>query len=271
MPIEASRTRVAVRRPPGGGRAVVSLETSGPPDRPVIRPMLLSADASGAAISLVPEGALLLAGDAVEIDVSVGAGARLELQEPAGTVAYAMAGGSASWAVTITLGSAASLVWAGEPFVVAADANVTRTTRVRLGWGAMLALRETLVLGRHDEAPGCIRQDFAAIGQNDVPLLSESLDAGPEAGPLLMGGMRVLGSVLTLGYRTHRAAVSPGVAHLDLAGMGTMARALAHQVHDVDLGGTWDAARRELVSQPGRSAPESRTPDCQPQPGTRPG
>ena len=193
MPIEASRTRVAVRRPPGGGRAVVSLETSGPPDRPVIRPMLLSADAAGAAVSLVPEGALLLAGDAVEIDVSVGAGARLELQEPAGTVAYAMAGGSASWAVTITLGPAAALVWAGEPFVVAADANVTRTTRVRLGWGAMLALRETLVLGRHDEAAGRVRQDFAAIGHNDVPLLSESLDVGPEAGPLLMGGMRCHG------------------------------------------------------------------------------
>jgi urease accessory protein len=271
MPTESSCTRVAVRRPPDGGRAVVSLETRGPPDRPVIRPMLLSADAAGAAISLVPEGALLLAGDSVEIDVSVGAGARLELQEPAGTVAYAMGERSASWAVTITLGPAASLVWAGEPFVVAADANVTRTTRVRLGWGAMLALREILVLGRHGEAPGRIRQDFVAVGQNDLPVLSDSLDVGPESGPLLMGGARVLGSVLTLGYRTPRAAVAPGVAHLDLAGMGTMSRALAHQVHDVELGRTWHAARRELVSQPGRSAPESQTPDRRPQPSTRPG
>jgi urease accessory protein len=271
MPIEASCTRISVSRPPGGGRAVVSLETSGPSDRPVIRPMLHSADAAGAVISLVPEGALLLAGDAVAIDVSVGAGARLELQEPAGTVAYAMKGGSASWAVTITLGPAASLVWAGEPLVVAAGADVIRTTRVRLGWGAMLALRETLVLGRHGEAPGRIRQDFVAIGQNDVPVLSESLDVGPEAGPLVMGGTRVLGSVLTLGYRTPRAAVAPSVAYLDLAGMGTMARALAHQVHDVELGGAWDAARRELVSRPGRSAPESQTPGRRPQPSTRPG
>jgi urease accessory protein len=271
MPIEASCTRIAVRRPADGGRAIVSLGTSGPPDRPVIRPMLLSADTTGAVVSLVPEGALLLSGDAVENNVSVGAGARLELQEPAGTVAYAMEGGGASWAVTITLGAAASLVWAGEPFVVAAGADVIRTTRVRMGWGAMLAVRETLVLGRHSEGPGRIRQDFVAVGQNDVPVLADTLDVGPESGPLLMGGARVLGSVLTLGYRTPRVAVAPRAAHLDLAGMGTMSRQLADHVHDVRLGVTWDAARWQMVNQPGRSAPESQSPVRRPQPSTRPG
>ena len=270
MPTEESCTRVTVRRPPGGGRAVVSMATSGPPDRPVIRPMLLSANAEGARVSLVPEGALLLAGDAVRIDVSVGAGARLELQEPGGTVAYAMSGAKASWNVTITLGPASSLTWAGEPFVVAAGAEVDRRTRVSLGWGAMLALREALVLGRHGEEPGRMRQEFVAVGQNNVPVLADSLDIGPESGPMLSGGARVLGSVLTLGFRTPKVSV-PGIAHLDLAGMGTMSRVLVDEVHQMGLAGTWDAARQGMVSQPGRSAPESQTQERRPQPSTRPG
>jgi urease accessory protein len=246
------------------------MATSGPPDRPVIRPMLLSSTTEGASISLVPEGALLLAGDAVRIYVSVGAGARLELQEPGGTVAYAMSGARASWDVTITLGPASSLVWAGEPFVVADGAEVDRRTRVRLGWGAMLAIREALVLGRHGEAPGRVRQHFVAVGQNNVPVMADSLDIGPESGRLLLGGARVVGSVLTLGFRTPKVS-RPGIAHLDLASVGTMSRALTDQVHQMGLAATWDAARHGMVSQPGRSAPESQTQERRLQPSRRPG
>jgi urease accessory protein len=271
MPTELSRTEISVSRPPGGGRVAVSFVVSGAADRPIVRPMVLAFDDVGARVSLVPEGALLLAGDAVSLHINVGAGARLELIEPAGTVAYAMQGGSASWDVTIDLAPTASLVWAGEPFVVSAGADVTRTATVRMGWDARLAMRETLVLGRHQEAPGQIRQHLTATGQNGAPLLCESLDVGPASSSLLLGGTRVVGSILTLGYRTPREIATPTVTHLDLDGLGTLSRALAHQMHHLRLDAAWIAARRGMVSQPRQFAPESRTPARWRQPSTRPG
>lgn len=271
MSTEPSRTDLSVARPPGGGRAVVSFAVSAAADRPVVRPMLLASDEAGARVSLVPEGALLLAGDAVSLHVSVGAGARLELVEPAGTVAYAMHGGSASWDVTIDLAPAASLVWAGEPFVVSAGADVTRVTTIRMGWDATLAMRETLVLGRHHELPGRLRNELSATGQNGTPMLCESLDVGPTSSPLLWGGARVMGSVLTLGYRTPAVVDAHAITHLDLDGLGTVSRALAHQAHHLPLAAAWRSARQGMVTQPRQSVPGSRTPGRSRQPSTRPG
>jgi urease accessory protein len=232
--------------------------------------MVLAADEIGARISLVPDGALLLAGDAVSIAVSVGPGARLELVEPAGTVAYAMHGGHASWAVSIDLGAAASLVWAGEPFVLAAGAEVERTTSIRIAWGASLALREMLVLGRHGESSGRIRQDLIATGPNGAQILAESLTVGPESSPLLLGAKaRVVGSVLTLGHRLPPDAVSNGCTRLDLVGSGTLARSVAPQAHQLALEAAWTSARHGALNPPGRSVPEFRTPGRAPQPRTR--
>lgn len=269
MSIEPSLTRVAVVRPAGGGRASVTFSTSSPTGRPVLQPMLLRSDTAGATVSLVPAGALLLAGDAIRLELTVGAGARLDIVEPAGTVAYAMHGAAASWDVTIDLEPAASLVWAGEPFVVAAGADVTRTTRIRLGWGALLALRETIVLGRHDEPSGRLRQELRATGQNGIPLLSESLTVGPNETPLLLSGARAVGTVLTLGCRTPGV---PGPAvQLDLDACGTITRTLGGQAHAVQLASAWDAARQAMVSRPTRSGPESRTPDRALRPSRHPG
>ena len=271
MPTEPSRTEVSVARPSGGGRAVVSFAVSSAPDRPTVRPILLASDESGARVSLVPEGALLLAGDAVSLHISVGAGAGLEVVEPAATVAYAMHGESASWDVTIDLAPAATLVWAGEPFVVSAGAGVSRTTTIRMGWDAMLAMRETLVLGRHREAPGRIHQHLSAAGPNGIPMLSESLDVGPESSPLILGGARVMGSVLTLGYRTPPAVDARDMTHLDLDALGSVSRAMAHEAHHVPLDAAWIAARQGMVSRPRQSAPESQTPARSRQPSRRPG
>lgn len=271
MSTEPSLTKVSVERPVGGGRAVVRLSTSTPSGRPALQPMLLATDAAGARVSLVPTGALLLAGDAVRIEILVRAGARLELVEPAGTIAYAMHGASASWEVTIVLEPAATLAWAGEPFVVSAGARVTRTTRVRLGWGALVALREVLVLGRHGEEPGSISSALHVSGHNDAPVLSEALETGPGVTPLLLGGARAMGTVLSLGYRTPRLATAEAATHLDLAADGTVVRSLAGQAHDLQLEPHWEAAQRAMVSPPRRSDPGSRTRDRARQPSTRPG
>ena len=240
---QLSRTRISVTRPVSGGRVVVGMSTDGPDQRPVIRPMLLSSDADGARVSLVPEGALLLAGDAISIDVSVGPGVRLDLNEPGGTVAYAMGGDCASWDVSIDLAPSATLVWAGEPFVVSQGARVDRHTSITVGEGARLALRETVVLGRHNERPGSLRQDLAVTSSDGTPMLAESLAVGPDSGRLLIGGSRVISTVLLLGERlppTHNGT------RLELEAEGTCVRTLSTDAHRGDLTSAWSDARRQV-------------------------
>lgn len=235
-----------VTRPAAGGRAQVLMGTDGPPNSPVVRPMLVASDTAGAIVSLVPDGALLLAGDAISIDVRVGPGARLELIEPAGTVAYAMDGARATWDVTITLEAAATLVWAGEPFVVAEGATVDRSTTIRCGTGSSLAWRETLVLGRHGERPGALRQEVSVLGLRDVPVLRETLEIGPASHHLLLGGARAMGTVLVLGRRLP-AELSPGSGtRLELEADGTMVRHLALEAHRAMSAETWRAARHAV-------------------------
>jgi urease accessory protein len=224
-----------------GGRVRVETEVSGPSTAPALRPMLLASDARSARISLVPDGAMLLAGDQVAVEVEVGEGASLTLVEPAGTVAYDMDGGHASWTVTITLAANASLVWAGEPFVVSAGADVNRDTQVTLGPGARLALRETLVLGRHGERPGRVATTWSAHQADGRPLLVESLDLDASSlAPGLLGRHRVLASVTALGRDVPSDACPDG--RLDLERGGTLWRHLAGETHEVPAA-AWECVK----------------------------
>jgi urease accessory protein len=147
----------------------------------------------GTQVALVPEQAVLLADDRVEVQVRVGAGRVLEIIEPGGTVAYAMRGSSARWDVSVEVEEGGSLVWHGEPFVVSQGADVRRHLTLELGAASRVVLRETLVLGRSGEAPGRLvsRTDVRGDG---VPVLVEELDAA-----VGMGSHRVLDQVLCLG------------------------------------------------------------------------
>jgi len=239
------RTRIRVSADPDGGRCRVRTAMTGSdPSVPMVRPMVLHHDAHTARVSLVPEGALLLSGDAIEIDVTVDPGARLELVEPGGTVAFDMRGGRARWDVRIRLGNDAVLTWAGEPFVVAAGADVTRSLDMRLGRGASLAMRETLVLGRYGEWPGRVRQhtQAALVG---VPVLVEDLPLDATTAPGLLGGHRVVCSVLLLGRELPTDAVAT-VDRYDLDTGGHLWRRLGTQAHEAGLPDAWAAAVRAI-------------------------
>jgi urease accessory protein len=148
-------------------------------------------------LALVPEQAVLLAGDQVSVSVRVGAGHSLEIVEPGGTVAYAMRGRQARWDVTVEVDAGGSLVWHGEPFVVAEGADVLRSMSIELASGARVVLRETLVLGRTGEAPGRL-MSRTAVHRDGVPVLVEELDAALGLGP-----HRVVDQVLELrGFET---------------------------------------------------------------------
>jgi len=144
-------------------------------------------------VALVPEQAVLLAGDSVTVRVRVGAGCDLEIVEPGGTVAYAMRGGRARWDVRVEVGQGGRLVWHGEPFVVSEGADVLRTLGVELEADASLLLGETLVLGRSGEAPGRL-VSRAEVRREGSEVLLEELDSRVGMGP-----HRVLDQVLHLG------------------------------------------------------------------------
>lgn len=235
----ARATTLAVT--PTDGRVHVRISTPGDPAAPCLRPMLLDSGARHARVALVPDGALLLAGDAVRLDIEVGQGIRLELVEPAGTVAFDMRGGDASWDVRLRLARDATVVWAGEPFVVASGARVRRSTTVDMEPGARLLVRETIVMGRHGERGGHLEQVWSAHGLGGVPLLVEEtiLDDRSDR-PGILGGHRALGTVVGLGV-----AVDPEVCHegrLDLECGGTVWRGLAHEAHRAVPPDAWRAA-----------------------------
>ena len=114
----------------------------------------------GTRVALVPEQAVLLAGDHVEVTVRVARGAALEIVEPGGTVAYAMRGRTARWDVSVEVEEGGSLIWHGEPFVVAEGADVMRCATVDAGDGRQ---------GRHqgDARPGPIRRETGPVGGPD--------------------------------------------------------------------------------------------------------
>lgn len=206
-------TTLSLAADPAGRRATVRT-TAG-----VLRPFTLSCRAASARICLVPTSALLLAGDHVQVRVDVGPGADLEVVETAGTVAYDMRHRSAGpaqarWDVDIRVADGGSLRWEALPLVVATGADVLRRTTVRLGAGAALWLRETVVLGRSGETGGRVRSRLDV--RREVPLLVEATDSADFSS-------RVVDSLLVFGHQT-----SGGMR---LEAGGTLFRSLTDQTH----------------------------------------
>ncbi|MEO7236079.1 MAG: urease accessory protein UreD [Lapillicoccus sp.] len=240
-----SVTRLSVAGDPGGGRVRVVVASDGPRGRGHLGIRVLDARPDHARVALLAEGALLLAGDEVGVRVDVGPGVHLEVVEPAGTVAYDMRGGEATWAVSAELGPHARLVWRAEPFVVSSGARVRRTLDLHLRENAVAVLRETLVLGRSAESGGTLQQR-TRVTTADGPLLAEDLEidgARPQVG--VLGGSRVLDTVAVLGTRAGAEPTPAGAHRLELDGCGTLLRALLPAVHLSPLEPVW----RRAVSQ----------------------
>ncbi len=113
---------------------------------------------------------------------------------------------------------------------------VDRDTRVCLGRGASLLLRETLVLGRSGEHAGRLETRTRVVGPSG-PVLVEDLSLGPTAQrPGVLGPARVLDSVLCWGDRW-RGEVPEH--RFDLEGGGVLWRSLGSELHTTGLGETW--------------------------------
>lgn len=166
----------------------------------LLRCQRLHGPQDAARLALVGQTALLIGGDDMELHITLGPGATVELTEVAGTVAYDGRGQPARWTTRIRLETGARLVWAGEPLVISDGADVSRSTAVELAAGAVAVVRETLVLGRVGERGGWLRST-TKITRNGRPVLLEDLvlDPAGRAEPGLLGDVRVVDSVLRLG------------------------------------------------------------------------
>lgn len=250
------RGRTRVRVSPGTGlqRCMVRTTiTQSEPSAPTIRPVIVRHDSRGALLSLMPEGALLLAGDAIEIDVTVDPGMTLELVEPGGTVAFDMHEGRASWDVSVRVGAGGALAWAGEPFVLSEGADVSRSTRIRYAADARIAVREMLVLGRSGEGPGTICQS-SVVRTDSRPVLVEELAIDRHTASSLIGDNRVISSVLAVGVpRPEVAGCLDRRDRFDLAAdTATLWRRLGRHVHETTLAEAWTPARAAaLAAWPG--------------------
>lgn len=218
-----------------GGRHVARL-TQG-----LLRPQVLAATGERCRIGLLATTALLLGGDVVELEVRVGAGARLDLFDVAGTVAYHGRGKASAWRVRVTLAEAAGLTYAGEPFVVADGADVTRTLDLDLATGASAAVRDTVVLGRAGQRGGQLRSlTSVQVGGRPVLIEDQRLDpARWRTAPGMLGAHRVLDTVTWLGAAQPEPTTATTYALVD--GAGTLARWLGaglaeSPLHRIDVG-----------------------------------
>lgn len=199
----------------------------------------------GPRVALVPDQAVLLAGDRVEVSVRVAAGEVLEIVEPGGTVAYAMRGSSAAWDVRIEVEDGGLVVWDGQPFVVAEGADVCRSLEVAVTGTGSLSLRETLVLGRAAEGPGRLRSE-CCVRRDGRPVLVEVLDSRTG-----LGAHRVVDQVLHLGL----SCPAHGDHTMVLDSGDSMHRWLGAATHLSPLrGACQSSARPEYATTPRLSA-----------------
>jgi urease accessory protein len=204
----------------------------------VLRAQRLHGPPDRARVALVGQTALLLGGDAVHLDVTIGPGATLELTEVAGTVAYHGRGRSARWTASIRLDAGAQLRWPGEPLVIADGADVNRSIAIDLAEGATAVVRETIVLGRSGERGGRLRST-TTVNRVGRPVLIEDLvlDPAGRCGPGLLGDQRVLDSLLCLGPVAPSRPMDAGAVRFALTDPeSTLTRFLGRELADSPLG-----------------------------------
>jgi len=225
-------TRVSVNAN-ASGNARVELRAG------ILIPRLISCTDQSADVALVAGGALLLGGDSIAIEVTVGAGCRLALEDIGGMVAYDGEGQSATMRIQIRLQAGAQLSWATLPLIIADGACIERFLDVELDDGAVALIRETLVLGREGEKGGRV-VTRTSISANAVPVLIEQQDFDGNA-PVWghLGNERVMDTVLLAGKPAPTTSIERGAVVLDFEEPGGLARWLGRENHLSPLDVVW--------------------------------
>ncbi|WP_433056961.1 urease accessory protein UreD [Dactylosporangium sp. CS-033363] len=173
-------------------------------------------------VHLVGGAAGPLGGDELSLELEVGPGAELWVRTVAASIALPGRDGAESvLAVHATVGEGGFLAFLPEPIVAAARCRHHNVSTVDLAEGARLLWREEAVLGRYGEAPGDLRLS-TAIRRAGRPWYRS--DVTPAAGPAVLGGARVLATLVTTGTAT--ASATATAATMALVGGGSVVTAL---------------------------------------------
>jgi urease accessory protein len=151
----------------------------------------------GAQVHLVAGAAGPLGGDQLHLEIDVAAGTTLFLREVGSTLL--LPGQHADTSITRTrihVAPGATFAWENEPIIAAHGCNHHNDVHITLDAGARLLLRESIVLGRHGEKPGDLRQCLR-IWYADKPLYAQELAIGTHA-PGWAGSHQSLGSILVV-------------------------------------------------------------------------
>jgi urease accessory protein len=176
-----------------------------------------------------------LAGDYDRVEIRIESGT-LSIEPVAATVALP---GSARTVLEldVTVGDGARLVLEDAPLVVAEGADVVRTTTIRLGVGAVAIVRDLVVLGRAGEGPGRLESVLRAEGPEGV-ILHDALRVEPatwdaDVYVALAPGHRAVGMVAVLGEGASGEGGAGDAGGGRLAGGGWLWRASAVSAADV--------------------------------------
>ena len=154
--------------------------------------------AHAARVSLAAGAAAPIGGDRLELDVRVGAGTTLVLTEVSHTLCLPGRDGARSvTSYRMVVEDDATLVWLPEPVIAAQGCHHDTDVAITLGAGARLLAREELLLGRHGEAAGRLRQRVR-VTRVGRPVFQQDLELGGETArsPAVLGGFGAVGTVL---------------------------------------------------------------------------
>jgi len=188
--------RTTVRVAPGGVLAQLSCTP------PLTVRRVQADDPDCCALCVVGTAAGPLAGDALELHITVAAGASATLTAAGATLAQGRPGGQSSRVLTdVSVEPGGRLDAHPGAVVVCAGSTVDVDMSISLGAGSALAWRELVVLGRSGEAPGCLRLRWDVV-RDGAPLLRQRVDLTRprQAGWVGMtDGVRVLATALLVG------------------------------------------------------------------------
>jgi urease accessory protein len=158
-------------------------------------------------VAIVPTQAGPLDGDDDRVRLHVGAGATLVTVPIAATLALP---GRSRLELHATVEAGGKLLLDEPPLIVAEGADVTRRVKLELADGAIVAVRDIVVLGRSGERPGRLDSELRATLAGR-PLLHDALRLqGRDEHVALAPGHRVAGTIALLGIRDEPALAGPG-------------------------------------------------------------
>jgi urease accessory protein len=198
----------------------------------------------GLTVHLVGGAAGPLRGDDLRLEISVGAGASLEMRSVAAQLALPGRGHlpASRLVVHAEVAAGGNLRWLPEPMIAAAGCDHVTVTRVEVAEGGSVLWRDDLVCGRHGEEAGDVRME-TTVRYAGRTLYRHDLSVGPAApgwsGAAVLGGGRAIGALVAAPppaaftvFSASNASVGE-VAVMPLAGPGMLATAVGADIRQV--------------------------------------